>query len=125
MCVLFSTYCVRPTVPRKNTVINYFYYISTVSCLVVKVSGSRYRVTWFEFQPLQPYLFFICFIYFKPTSKLNDNIIITYNKFVIRCSNEKILYDGFQTSTKNLARKRETSSATPIRAYCVVHYLIR
>ena len=64
---------------------------------------------------------FICFIYFLPTSKLNDNIIITYKKFFcmyFRCSNEKILCDDFKTSTKNLDRKKENSrsSATPLVA---------
>ena len=52
-------------------------------------------------------ILFICFIYFLPTSKLNDNKIITYKKFLIRCSNEKILCDDFKTSTKNLTEKEK------------------
>jgi hypothetical protein len=125
VCVLLSTYYVWPTVPRKNTAMNYLFKISTFGIEVVKESSSRSRVTWFKSQSRNLFLFYL-FASFTSYQLPNVNIIITYKKFLIRFSNEKILCDDFKTSTKNLDRKREkqNSSATPLCAYCVVHHLI-
>ncbi len=53
VCVLLSTYCVRPTfprptVPRKNNVMNYLLTIPTVGGVMVKESSSRSQGTWLK-----------------------------------------------------------------------------
>ena len=64
VCVLLSTYCVqptfpRPTVPRKNTQMNYLLRPASVGGVVVKESSSRSRVTWFKSHSRQLFLFYL------------------------------------------------------------------
>ena len=49
----------RPTVPRKNTQMNYLLRLSTVGGVVVKESNSRSRVIWFKSQSRQHFLFYL------------------------------------------------------------------
>ncbi len=53
VCVLLSTYCVRPTFPRptvfrKNNTMNYFHTNTIIGGVVVIESSFRPRVTWFK-----------------------------------------------------------------------------
>ena len=72
VCVLLSTYCVRPTfprptVPRKNNVMNYLLSFPTVGGVVVKESSSRSQVTWFKSYSRQLF-YFIYLLHLLPTN---------------------------------------------------------
>jgi hypothetical protein len=58
VCVLLSTYCVRPTVPRKNNTMNHFH-VSIIGGVVVIESSSRSRVTWFKSSSRQLFVFYL------------------------------------------------------------------
>ena len=61
VCVLYSTYCVRQTVPIKTIAVNNFLMKITVHSVVLmqKASSSRSRVPWFESLPRQFFTFFL------------------------------------------------------------------